>query len=101
MLIFWPTSVFISVDLPTFGRPTIAIMPQRNGVSVELIWVFSIRRAPERLSAGAPCRRNAVSVGRERVRRDGLGRFGARLGRRIGRVRRRGAALLAVGTRRI
>jgi hypothetical protein len=30
MLIFCPTSAFISVDLPTFGRPTIATMPQRK-----------------------------------------------------------------------
>ena len=28
MLTFWPTSAFINVDLPTLGRPTIAIMPQ-------------------------------------------------------------------------
>src|SRR5260370_17527074 len=30
MLTFWPTSAFIKVDLPTFGRPTIATMPQRK-----------------------------------------------------------------------
>jgi hypothetical protein len=30
MLIFWPTSAFIKVDLPTFGRPTMAIVPQRK-----------------------------------------------------------------------
>src|SRR5690606_34026131 len=29
MLIFSPTSAFISVDLPTFGRPTIATKPER------------------------------------------------------------------------
>jgi len=29
MLTFWPTSAFNKVDLPTFGRPTIAISPQR------------------------------------------------------------------------
>src|SRR5262245_35443314 len=29
MLIFWPTSALSSVDLPTFGRPTIATRPQR------------------------------------------------------------------------
>ena len=32
MLTFWPTSAFSSVDLPTFGRPTIATRPQRVGV---------------------------------------------------------------------
>ena len=30
MLTFSPTSAFSSVDLPTFGRPTIAIVPQRK-----------------------------------------------------------------------
>ena len=30
MLIFCPTSAFSSVDLPTFGRPTIATRPQRD-----------------------------------------------------------------------
>src|SRR5215475_5279735 len=30
ILTFWPTSAFISVDLPTLGRPTMATMPQRN-----------------------------------------------------------------------
>jgi hypothetical protein len=30
MLTFWPTRAFINVDLPTFGRPTMATMPQRN-----------------------------------------------------------------------
>src|SRR6516225_1760309 len=29
MLIFWPTSAFSSVDLPTLGRPTMATRPQR------------------------------------------------------------------------
>ena len=29
MLIFWPTSAFSSVDLPTLGRPTIATRPHR------------------------------------------------------------------------
>ena len=31
MLIFWPTSAFSSVDLPTLGLPTMAIVPQRCG----------------------------------------------------------------------
>src|SRR4051812_44252124 len=30
MLIFCPTSAFSSVDLPTFGRPTMATSPQRR-----------------------------------------------------------------------
>jgi hypothetical protein len=29
MLIFWPTSAFSSVDLPTLGLPTMATRPQR------------------------------------------------------------------------
>ena len=29
MLIFWPTSAFNKVDLPTLGRPTMAMRPQR------------------------------------------------------------------------
>jgi hypothetical protein len=29
MLTFWPTSAFSSVDLPTFERPTMAIVPAR------------------------------------------------------------------------
>jgi hypothetical protein len=29
MLTFSPTSAFMSVDLPTLGRPTIATCPQR------------------------------------------------------------------------
>ena len=33
MLIFWPTSAFSSVDLPTFGRPTMATSPQRCGAA--------------------------------------------------------------------
>ena len=31
--IFRPTSAFTSVDLPTFGRPTTATMPERNAVT--------------------------------------------------------------------
>jgi hypothetical protein len=47
MLIFWPTSAFISVDLPTLGRPTMATVPQRNaaaGVSAASCcgWVDSV-----------------------------------------------------------
>jgi len=30
MLTFWPTIAFIKVDLPTFGRPMMAMVPQRN-----------------------------------------------------------------------
>ena len=29
---FWPTSAFTRVDLPTFGRPTTATMPERKAV---------------------------------------------------------------------
>ena len=31
MLTFWPTSALSRVDLPTLGRPTMAIRPQRWG----------------------------------------------------------------------
>src|SRR3954468_21052295 len=43
MLTFWPTSAFISVDLPTFGRPTIATMPQRKPVGVGA-FIFGLRQ---------------------------------------------------------
>ncbi len=33
MLIFWPTSALSSVDLPTFGRPTMATRPQRRSAA--------------------------------------------------------------------
>jgi hypothetical protein len=44
MLIFWPTNAFSKVDLPTFGRPTMAIRPQRcaaGGSSAEGVFVMS------------------------------------------------------------
>src|SRR5256885_17255433 len=37
MLTFSPTSAFISVDLPTLGRPTIATWPHRNSGAIGLI----------------------------------------------------------------
>src|SRR5579859_4709480 len=43
ILTFWPTSAFISVDLPTFGRPTIATMPQRKPVGVGA-FIFGLRQ---------------------------------------------------------
>src|SRR5471032_2091601 len=43
ILTFWPTSAFISVDLPTLGRPTIATMPQRKSVGVGA-FIFGLRQ---------------------------------------------------------
>src|ERR1700682_2926311 len=75
MLTFWPTSAFISVDLPTFGRPTIATMPQRKPVEVEAFivgcckWLFRTR--------GGRCRWSASLVARVGcARRHGAGDTG-------------------------
>src|ERR1700739_2985486 len=73
MLIFWPTSAFISVDLPTFGRPTIATVPQRKPGRVGTFMVLNCRdgktrRRPPHYAAENACRSWVVRVGRVRPR---------------------------------
>jgi len=46
MLTFWPTNAFINVDLPTLGRPTIAIMPQWKSDSEGAFIEFSQKMGP-------------------------------------------------------
>src|SRR6202012_1997749 len=54
ILTFWPTNAFISVDLPTFGRPTIATMPQRKsgGVGAFIFGLRQVQTGARRTRAG-------------------------------------------------
>src|SRR5690606_6651989 len=77
---FWPISVFSSVDLPTLGRPTMAIVPQRNSSFMTC------------LAVGRP-RSGAGKRFVRATRRFLLGQAAAGAGAERTRVERRNAAL--------
>src|ERR1700743_3644526 len=65
ILTFWPTSAFISVDLPTFGRPTIATMPQRKpeGVGAFIFGYREFRKSVRRVWRRVNWGRSMAGVG--------------------------------------
>ncbi len=85
-----PTSAFTSVDLPTFGRPTMATMPARNAgaltSSAVLDWRISAGSRLEQLCAAANCsarRRLPPSPTATDAERRNLAGHGERLRMRI------------------
>src|SRR6202000_2950692 len=96
ILTFWPTSAFMSVDLPTFGRPTIATMPQRKPgeVGAFVMVVCSVDSGGRGLGRDGRCANVVPSVARIRRARDAASRcfhagvaadFSVRSGRGVGR----------------
>ena len=113
--IFWPTSAFTRVDLPTFGRPTTATMPLRNGHAdrrrrrsaiVGHVVVDAPRPARGgsrrwRCAGPAPRRRGTAVPGTPARRRSsGSCRRGRAPGRRRCPIPRRGARRRAARSRR-
>src|ERR1700761_6196088 len=74
ILTFWPTSAFISVDLPTLGRPTIATMPQRKPVGVGA-FIFGLRQVSDRRAGMARRWQSMARVGDARLHRVGYAGF--------------------------
>ena len=66
MLIFWPSSAFSSVDLPTLGRPTSAANPQRASPSPEVAMPSSPRHRSNPRSANWSSTRCAAACSARR-----------------------------------
>jgi hypothetical protein len=67
MATFWPTRVLTSVDLPAFGRPTIATNPDLKGMDYQIVRLRSAARKMD----GAGARRGGRSQKIQRRRRRG------------------------------
>src|SRR5271169_2928180 len=81
---FLPTSVFTSVDLPAFGRPTMATNPDLNGMQNQ---VYAVKPPPSTRESNARRPRSGGHfVGREVV----LRRNAERIGNAIEKCKHRG-----------